>query len=54
MNEKWTIENWEEFREALRTMKPRSKLYETIKAELVQRGRWKKLTGRKSEDADKS
>jgi hypothetical protein len=34
-------ESWEDLREALEEMKPRSKLYETIKAEMIKRGRWK-------------
>lgn len=37
----WTIESWKEFREALEDMKPRSKLFETIKQEMTKRGHWK-------------
>lgn len=44
MNKKelWYIESWEDFREALAEMKPRSKLFETIRVEMEKRGRWKK------------
>lgn len=35
------FEEWEDLVEALASMKPRSKLYEIIKAEMMKRGRWK-------------
>lgn len=37
----WNIKDWEEFRKALATMQPRSKLFKTIKKELDKRGHWK-------------
>lgn len=37
----WTIHSWEDLREALAEMKPRSKLYEIVKSEVKKRGHWK-------------
>jgi hypothetical protein len=33
--------DYEKIEQKLRTMKPRQKLYELVKAEMVRRGRWK-------------
>lgn len=41
-NEKpWTIGSWEELRQAVEEMKPRSKLYEIIKSNMKKRGHWR-------------
>lgn len=44
----WTIDSWEELRLALGEMKPRSKLYEIVKSEVIKRGNWKKRSPKKS------
>jgi hypothetical protein len=38
----FSIYDWEDLREELAAMKPRSKLYEIVKAEMVKRGHWRK------------
>jgi hypothetical protein len=38
----FNIYDWEDLRDELARMKPRSKLYEIVKAEIIRRGNWKK------------
>jgi hypothetical protein len=38
----WNIDSWEELRQALAEMRPRTKLYDIVKSEMEKRGRWKK------------
>ena len=40
--ERWTIHSWDELREALASMKRRSKLYEMVKTEMTKRNQWKR------------
>lgn len=47
INEYWAIKSWPQFRREIRIMKPRSKLYETIKRELELQGHWRKKLPRK-------
>jgi len=42
----WTIDSWEELRIELDKMKPRSKLFELVKSEIVKRGNWKRRSPR--------
>jgi len=37
----WTIHSWDDFKHALSTMNPRSKLFKIIKDEMVKRGNWR-------------
>jgi hypothetical protein len=37
----WNIKSWQEFRQAEETMKPKSKLHNTVKAEMKKRGNWR-------------
>lgn len=46
----FNITNWEELRDELASMKPRSKLYEIVKAEMLKRGHWRRKSPHANHD----